>query len=169
ATGELLHIGLFGVASESPHQLEESEDSGQHWTTISTPLDFTAIVSPAVAGQPWRICGTRYGSPQTDILMCSMDGGKTWTQRPQYDVTVTNPSNQQYLESANEVAVGPDGTVYATMGAIPPAALYRLVPGSDRWQSLGPLPQGQNAATAELPGAGIFWFNTVAGLPLYNP
>jgi photosystem II stability/assembly factor-like uncharacterized protein len=103
---------------------------------ISTPLNplpETTVVSPPVAGQPRRICGISQDTgPETDILMCSMDGGKTWTQRPQFDITVTNPSNGQYLESANEVAVGPDGTVYATMGAIPPASLYRLAPGSAR-------------------------------------
>jgi hypothetical protein len=87
--------------------------------------------------------------------------------RPQYQATTTSYKGQ-YLESAYEVAVGPDGTVYATMGPSSspnrPATLDRLAPGSDQWQSLGPLPQGQYA-TAELPGAGIFW---IGGGWLYN-
>jgi hypothetical protein len=59
--------------------------------------------------------------------------------------------------------VGPDGTVYATMGG-----LDRLAPGSDQWQSLGRLPQGQ-FGTAELPGAGIFWLGGGAGMLWVGP
>jgi hypothetical protein len=158
-TGELLQIGLFGGGSATTEQLEESEDAGQHWTLISTPLDSTTVVSPPVAGQPWRICGiAQYTDPNTGILMCSMDGGKTWTERPQYEI------DGQFL--LNEVAVGPDGTVYAEIGLIP-GTLYRLAPGSDQWQSLSPTPQSQYAV-AELPDAGIFWSSGTVGLRLYH-
>jgi hypothetical protein len=181
-TGELLGVG-GNAAGPIVVPLETSDDFGLHWTTIATPTGATPIVSPPAGSQPWRMCvivqSTDNGSnkvtdtgPNTGgTLMCSLDGGKTWSQRPRLAITYTDPNTGPGSQVASECAVGPDGTIYADMPAIMPTipdsaipdTVYRLAPGSDRWQSLGASPvdlfsQESEYASAELPGAGIFWY-----------
>jgi photosystem II stability/assembly factor-like uncharacterized protein len=149
--------------------LATSDDLGQHWTTIATPVDPNiALVSPPAGSQPWRICVYAQNSAQSvGPLMCTLDGGKTWTERPHLEMTHTSPNQGPTVAIAQEVAVGLDGTVYADMEPLPntstPDTLYRLSPGSDRWQSLGTSPADVltpdiGYATADLPGSGIFWY-----------
>ncbi len=179
-TGELLgEISMPAEPIGVTEQLDTSSDDGLHWTMLSTPPDWsTPMISPPEAGLPWRICVlTQSGDSSSSTLMCSLDGGKTWIQRPHLEITYTDPNTGPGSQSASEFALGPDGTVYADMPAIMPTipdsaipdTLYRLAPGSDRWQSLGTSPlglvsQGGEYATVELPGAGIFWFD-----PSYAP
>jgi hypothetical protein len=176
-TGELLEMGQ---TNSGLVEIYQSSDLGQNWTSFPTPIDtttMTPIVSPPVAGQPWRICGfatSSNGPPPAGELMCSLDGGKTWHSRPQLQITFVNPDKGPFIQAATEFAVSPDGTMYAYMlpgpyGTDIPEMLYRLSPNADRWQSLGPAP-GYDLATADIPGAGILWeaqFNigpTFAGL-----
>ncbi|MGO8946549.1 MAG: hypothetical protein ACLQUY_02565, partial [Ktedonobacterales bacterium] len=180
-TGELLAVG--GNADGSGNtQLGTSDDFGLHWTTLSTPLaQSTAMVSPPEGSQPWRICGlTQNTAPTSGNLMCSMDGGKTWTERPRLEISYTIAGQGQAPWIATEFAVGTDSTVYAVLPALPSTAnisildtLYRLSPGSDRWQSLGVSPldllPSVEYATAYMPGAGIFWYSGTDEFQLYNP
>ena len=182
-TGELLGVGGNDAGSNTV-PLETSDDFGLHWTPIVTPTQATPIVSPPEGSQPRRLCvlaqaadnasnkATDTGSNTGGTLMCSMDGGKTWSQRPQLEITYTDPNTGPGSQIASECAVGPDGTVYADMPAIMPTipdsaipdTVYRLAPGSDHWQSLGTSPvdlfSQELYATAELPGAGIFWYQS---------
>ena len=176
-TGELLEMGQ---TSSGLVEIYQSSDLGQNWISFPTPIDtatMAPIVSPPVAGQPWRICGfatSSNGPPAEGELMCSLDGGRTWQSRPQLQITFVNPDKGPFSQAATEFAVSPDGTMYAYMlpgpyGSSIPQMLYRLAPNADRWQSLGTAP-GDEVTTADIPGAGILWeaqFNigpTYAGL-----
>ena len=183
-TGELLGVGgTVWMPSAGGYILDlaTSDDMGLHWTTIATPKDpIIAMVSPPAGSQPRRICVIAHANSQSvGTLMCSMDGGKTWSQRPQREMTYTGPNQGSTVAIAQELAVGPDGTVYADMEPLPnpttPDTLYRLAPGSDRWQSLGTSPIDLLSpdivcATADLPGAGILWYaRSYNVLQLFNP
>jgi hypothetical protein len=153
-TGNLLVLDING---NNQGYVYESSDLGQHWTSLPMPSDLLTVpllVSPPVAGQPWRICVIS----ATGTLMCSMDSGRTWTSRPQLTTTFDNTDKGIVVpETAQEVAVGADGTVYAVigydqqpMGGIP-SGLYQLTPQATRWQPLTS-PPGGAVATTDIPG-----------------
>jgi hypothetical protein len=92
STGELLVI-LAGL------QLWDSRDGGAHWTQLAVPIQAlrgqyapdssypiqrVAIAAPA-AGQPWHICALiQPATIHKDTpfpLVCTSDGGTTWTTR----------------------------------------------------------------------------------------
>ncbi|GEM_PF-2126839 len=166
-TGELLAHGLLDN-SDSTVQLLDSHDLGLHWTTITVPVNFgwgSPLISPPVANQPWRLCGwappsasTTNPEDESGTLMCSMDGGHTWVQRPRLTLLFAPPYDKATLDIAQEFAVAPDGTVFAEY-----SNCYRLVPDTNEWQSIGPLPDttGTNLATVVIPGAGIIWAGNV--------
>jgi hypothetical protein len=179
ATGDLLALGETG---SGPGQLYESSDLGQHWTVLSLPNALgggPGIISPSTAGQPWRMCGTVTSSTPSPIealttpipdvsderaVMCSMDGGKTWTSRPNLITTLDNSYKGTFPQAAEMVAVGVDGSVYAQMASASgyylslgiPSGLYRLAPQATRWQLLG-WPPGDAVDTATMPGGAILW------------
>jgi hypothetical protein len=159
-TGDLLVVDNNGV---NQGYIDESTDLGQHWTTHPIPSELTGLtllVSPPVVGQPWRLCGTG------DTFVCSMDGGRTWASPPPLTATFDNTSKGIVVpETAQSVAVGADGTIYADL----PSELYQLTPHAMHWQPLT-LPPGDAVVptgipttidTADLPGPGILW--TVPG------
>ena len=166
ATGDVL---VVGQTSSGQMQINASGNLGQNWTSFPTPIEAPAlapiaIVSPPAAGQPWRICGiattSSSGSSSGGPLMCSMDGGRTWTQRPQLALTAFGNVGP-FTQVASEFAVSPDGTVFAQIGAnqwgsMIPQGLYQLAPDFRRWQSVGPLPWDEYD-TADIPGVGILW------------
>jgi hypothetical protein len=166
--------------------IDESTDLGQHWTSQPVPSELYnggILVSPPVVSQPWRLCGyvTPSGSSSSSTLMSSMDGGRTWTVRPQLSTAFYNTSKGLVVpEMILPVAVGADGTIYAVMEESdlqstggPPAGLYQLTPQATRWQPLT-LPPGDTASdttsssigvyTTDLPGSGILWTAVPSGL-----
>jgi hypothetical protein len=192
ATGDLLGLGASG--SNQGH-LYESGDLGQHWTIVPLPNILTGglLISPLVAGQPWRMCATAtapvppaialISTPVSDMsdegaVMCSMDGGKTWTERPNLITTFDNTDKGIIIpQAAEELAVGADGTIYALMMPAPgpyvtlgiPGGLYRLAPQATRWQLLG-LPPDDAVDTANIPGGGMLWaINGSLGPPPVGP
>jgi Neuraminidase (sialidase) len=178
ATGAVVALG--GTDS-GPGQLYESSDLGQHWTVVSLPNTLTGgpLISPPMAGQPWRMCATATTStpspvelittPIPDVsderaVMCSMDGGKTWTERPNLITTLDNSYKGTFPQAAEEVALGADGSLYAQMLSAPgaylslgiPSGLYGLAPQATRWQLLGG-PPGDAVDTAYILGGGMLW------------
>jgi hypothetical protein len=177
--GDLL---ILDVDIDNQGSIDESTDLGQQWTRQQIPSELyngSLLVSPPVAGQPWRLCSdvapTGPGSSSSlGTLMSSMDGGRTWTSRPQLTTTFSNTSKGLTVsESILPVAVGTDGTIYAVLEASdlqpiggPPAGLYQLAPQATRWQPLT-LPPGEasdaivgssaSVYTTVLPGSAILW------------
>jgi hypothetical protein len=188
ATGNLL---VLGANDRNQWQLYESSDLGQHWNPLPMPNTLTEnpLISPPVAGEPWRMCATATGSIPASIasistpvpddsdeaaVMCSMDGGKTWTERPNLITTFDNIDKGTFPQPAGEVAVGADGSLYAELMPVPasysslgiPAGLYQLPPQSTRWQLLNSPPPSDavdtanipvTVATTDIPGSGILW------------
>jgi photosystem II stability/assembly factor-like uncharacterized protein len=186
-TGDLLVLGTNGTNQ----QLYESSDLGQHWNVVPMPNTLTGnpLISPPVASQPWRLCATASasippaiasittpdpGTSDEGAVMCSMDGGKTWTERPNLITTFDNVDKGTFPQPAGEVAVGADGSLYAELMPVPasysslgiPAGLYQLPPQSNRWQLLNSPPPSDavdaanipdTVATTDIPGAGILW------------
>jgi hypothetical protein len=110
-------------------------------------------------------------------VMCSMGGGKTWTERPNLITTFDNTDKGTFPQAAAELAVGADGNLYALMepAQVPyaslgiPGGLYRLAPQATRWQFLG-LPPDDPVDTADIPGGGMLWaINGSLGPPPAGP
>jgi hypothetical protein len=169
-TGDLLVVDNF---FSNQGYIDQSTDLGQHWTAHLIPTGLTGgplLVSPPAVGHPWRLCGT--GS----TFVCSMDSGRTWASPPQLATTFDNTSKGIVVpETAQSVAVGADGTIYADLASDLqplgiPGGLYQLTPQATLWQPLT-LPPGDAAGdttstpatvdTTDLPGPGILW--TVPG------
>ncbi|MGO8951439.1 MAG: hypothetical protein ACLQUY_28060 [Ktedonobacterales bacterium] len=191
ATGDLLVLGVNG---RNQWQLYASSDLGQHWNPVPMPNTLTEnpLISPPVAGEPWRMCATATASIPASIasistpvagtsdegaVMCSMDGGKTWTERPNLITTFDNIDKGTFPQPVEEVAVGADGSLYAELLPVPaaysslgiPAGIYRLAPQATRWQLLG-LPPHDAVDTANIPGGGMLWAgNGSLGSPGVGP
>ncbi|MDE3229626.1 MAG: hypothetical protein KGO05_07075 [Chloroflexota bacterium] len=105
---------------------------------------FTICVSNATLGT------TDPNSPPPTVT-CSTDSGATWHARP----LLLLATAQGTTVGVNLIAIADDGAALAAGSG----DLYRLSAGSDRWQSLGPLPQGAqpSADYCSAPGAGILW------------
>jgi hypothetical protein len=119
-TGQLVQFGGF---SGSTVPLEESADDGQHWrvpgefTEWDCPVpDFTASARPTLAYLRAR-AGPR-GPDGLGVLECSLDGGRTWTERPRLVLYEYNGYITQFPQVANEFAVGQDGTIFAEIGEV---------------------------------------------------
>lgn len=153
-------------------QLWLSSDGGATWRQLSVPgglpYDRPArfapfgsaphgIVARWIQGQ-FHICAsnatlgtTNPSSPSALTVACSTDSGVTWHDRMMLLMT----TSQGVSISSNLVAIADDGAVLAD----DLNAVYRLAPGSSRWQSLGSPPQGAQPVVVYCPspGAGILW------------
>ncbi|HEX2349963.1 MAG TPA: hypothetical protein VHI51_16125 [Ktedonobacterales bacterium] len=122
--------------------LWSSPDGGAHWSQLSLPdLYAFAIYSVGYfamipgAGKPWTICsdtvavsGSTIGG---DPLVCSGDGGKTWSRLPALTLAPSVTDSPQDLGRVG--AMTSDGALLA-MG---PGGFYRLTSGAQQWQFLG--------------------------------
>lgn len=131
-----------------------SDDGGAHWSKLAHVPDasYFAVAEPR-AGQPWSLCGTNYEQSKDpsfpDTLWCSADGGSTWQQRSLPSPEPLPPSYTPVPQGGNNgragyggvsaFAVTSSGAVLAQV-AVNANVLYRLVPGSGQWQSLGNAP-----------------------------
>ena len=85
-----------------------------------------------------------------------------WTSRPQLVTTFDNTDKGIVApQAADEVAIAPDGTIYAEMDPSMwplgiPDGLYRLTPQASRWQLLG-VPPDDAVEFSNIPGAGLLW------------
>ncbi|HEV2461991.1 MAG TPA: hypothetical protein VGS80_26865, partial [Ktedonobacterales bacterium] len=103
---------------------------------------------------------------QTSALVCSTDGGQTWSERPLLMLPFDNQGGKSLgptTAPAYPNAIADDGAIFATAASaqLPDSTfvgctLYRLVPGATEWQSLGPAPAFQ-AYYASAPANGLLW------------
>jgi len=153
STGELLVI-LAGF------QLWDSRDGGAHWTQLAVPIQaltgqsapdtFYPIqriaIAPPAAGQPWHICALIQPAlhhPDTPYpLVCTSDGGNTWTTRLElfFSWCVEScegiPSHPGALEPMGMLA---DGTMFGRDSV----GISRLPPNAtsvSEWVQLGEFP-----------------------------
>lgn len=155
--------------SATPAQVDlslwRSTDGGAHWslfpvpslsTSRDTQLDY--FVQSPVAGQPWHICAS-YAPPGNSTgaaLVCTFDGGRTWSARPL--VCTTAPCTQPL--PTDQYVMASDGAVLIMMpapGSQSQLALYRLPRGATTWQYLGPLAGSNAFFIASTPAGGILW------------
>jgi photosystem II stability/assembly factor-like uncharacterized protein len=154
SSGEIL-VETDGNTAGGTEQLWDTRDGGQHWKHLPVPAIQSVFVEAPAAGQPWHICGVA-GSAGPGSLMCSVDGGQSWTSRP-------NPGSV--------VAIADDGAVLETApgdllvsGSSQQSTLYRLAAGASAWQSLGPAP-GSEVGYAPDPTPGLLWSLLLSGTP----
>lgn len=164
-------LAVVSDPTTTTSQLWLSPDDGATWRQLNVPggapsykpARFTSsfvtppngIVARWLKGH-FAICVSNATLGTTDpnsslAVTCSTDSGATWHARPLLSLTTSQGSSV----SVNLIAVSDDGAVLASgLGD-----LYRLAGGSDRWQSLGPLPKNAQpgASYCPSPGAGTLW------------
>jgi photosystem II stability/assembly factor-like uncharacterized protein len=158
--------------------LWSSPDGGAHWSQLTLP-DLYAFAAYSVgylamapgAGKLWMICsdtiavsGSAIGG---DPLVCSRDGGKTWTRLPALTVAPNATDGPQYVERVG--ALGSDGALLALAAG----GLYRLAPGAQQWQSLGVVPAGDTLAGESLHymtySGETYWEEQLGAPPVTSP
>lgn len=182
-TGELVGTNNFDLIPT----LWRSEDGGATWTRIAVPTIVSGesgaqgfVVAPNGAG--WRICVNGQDGPgpqQKNLLACSDDLGKTWTQPPALNPSQNSPKGFTFTAPSDVFAIADDGSLLATYDD-PTAGteLDALAPGAHTWTALGAptavlAPAGatgtpQAIASGSLatysyttgPGGGMLWANT---------
>ncbi len=144
--------------------LWRSTDAGQHWMRLNDAPQYTDpsgyLVQQPIGTLPWQIC--TYSFP----LICSSDGGETWSQHIQHDT-----------RTLAIIGIAPDGSVLGVVavGAVDtgtgsqttPQAdsarkeVLRLPPNADVWQSLGELPVPYSGVPDYIAGVqrsnGVLW------------
>jgi hypothetical protein len=140
--------------SGSSRSFWSSPDTGSSWQKLSLPgsdLVQTVAVQWPRGAEPWRICAagqTINVAPvdEHNQLACTLDGGKTWTDRPALDVTLTCNclKGQPFtaISALNLVGIAPDGSLLATVldrydGDNAHIGLYRLPPNATAWEPIG--------------------------------
>lgn len=158
---------VSGGATNADSQLWYSPDDGARWRSLSVPggplstylparfinagAPPNAIVARSIQGQ-FHICvsdatvGSSTPTPLT--VTCSTDGGTTWHSSPLLTFQTAETANA----AVNLVAIADDGDLLASGFQ----TLYRLTPGTDRWQSLGAEPQLLVTYCSQ-PGNGMLW------------
>jgi len=91
---------------------------------VSLPQDLSAHPLTLAKSEGTLLLGTTRG------LYRSTDDGATWTEA----------NSGLPASPVGTVAVAPDGALYASVGGEP--RLFRLLPGDERWDPLGRLPEG---------------------------
>ena len=134
ATGELLvHTQTSGIWTDN---FLTSSDGGATWHDLHAPVADQFLVRAPYAAGPWELCGVRTSLSSTypdwpAPLICTLDSGKTWTNRESF-------------------ALANDG--YALAGG--PEGVYRSAPGKSVWESLGSPPTNSFCWYVYQPGAG---------------
>jgi hypothetical protein len=154
------------------HALWHSTDGGTHWTPFPTPIVsgsdvFMFVVGQPVAGQAWQICAPyqQQGSGSGASLVCTFDGGRTWSARPLLCTTAPCPvpsvaGGKSYID---QYTLASDSAVLVTAlapGTTDQTGLYRLPRGSSTWQYLGPMLGGYQYIFAPTSQGGILWAYT---------
>lgn len=147
-------LGFWGPAAGSmlaetgangTFELWHSSDGGAHWAGVPLPAFAASRIEATPGPQPgsWRI----YVEYDYLHIAYSTDEGAMWTVLPDLGSEV----GPQLSGIDNE------GAVLAVVSSSNPT-LFRFVPGTTRWQSLGVLPKSAVTITyAPTPSGGILW------------
>ncbi len=155
--------------------LWHSTDGGAHWTpfpapSISSRNAFWFVVGQPVAGQPWHVCipYASQGNDSAGSIVCTFDGGQTWSARPQLCTTAPCLPSQVSMSYISLYTLASDGAVLVMArapgvidqnGVSGADGLYRLPRGSTTWQYLG-IMAGDTYSFAPTPQGGVLWANT---------
>jgi hypothetical protein len=150
-----------------PDTLWTSQDGGAHWTQLPAPDLENYLAQATPTGHSWYICGSSNGpsfqSSQSSVTACSMDGGQTWTARPELRTCAS--CAVQPISGDGNIYVASDGSLVGLFvdgnGNEARLALYRLPATSSQWQYLGQVPNSDNglmyAPARSLAGSGYIW------------
>lgn len=169
ANGSILAYAFSGSA----RSFWSSPDRGGTWRRISVPTNGllqTIAVQWPLGAEPWRICaaGQLINVAPVDEhnqLACTLDGGKTWVDRPALDITLTCDCLKgrafTSISALNLVGIAPDGSLLATIldrydGDNPHVGLYRLPPTATTWEPIGDA--SLNNSIFLLP-SGVLWMS----------
>lgn len=129
--------------------LWRTDDGGAHWNLFLLPalsnndgFGALSVQQPIAGGQPWRVCADAiaYSSRLPTGIVCTLDGGKTWTVRPYLCASApcaATPApgfaglSETLTADGSLLMLAPDKTSHL--------GLYRLPPDSSQWQYLGPM------------------------------
>jgi hypothetical protein len=164
--------------------LWDTHDGGRTWKQLpgaSLAMGTILAQTASAAGQPWHICdlyeATSSSSGYRNYLLCSTDGGVTWSMRPAINYTYScskcgvpgTPTTEAWPMTL--VAIADDGALLATEdvptgpftvpganNSQPTNTLFRLPLGGSAWQSLGAVPSTYgNVVYSGSPGQGVLW------------
>jgi hypothetical protein len=136
---------LAETGTNGTFSLWQSSDGGAHWVGVPLPAAAASWIEAAPGPQPgsWRI----YVEYDYQYVAYSTDEGARWTVLPSLESGVGPELS----------GIGNDGAVLAVENSTNPT-LFRFVPGTTRWQSLGVLPKSAaSIAYAPSPSGGILW------------
>lgn len=149
-------------------QLYLTSDGGQTWSHVGPILGThgSYFAAPPAGGHPWRFCAlfaaTRKATVTPLEASCSMDGGRSWQDVPGLGLQ-TAPSQ---VPNAQLAGLLPDGTLLGevwlrdrtSMNTVAgSASLYRVAPGSQRWQPWGAGQIGTIEAAPRPGGGAALW------------
>jgi hypothetical protein len=155
-TGALLVVTTDTNGQSS--RLWSSTDTGQHWRELAMPAGdgtgFMRLWLPWPSSDaPKHICAAPASGGSSTSVVCSADGGATWT----------HPVAFPYADKYSSGWLAPDGALLITGSGtdaqgnpIGGTVLYRLPAGATRWQTLGPVPE-PNIVSVAGPGTGVLW------------
>lgn len=148
--------------------LWRTEDSGAHWNLFLLPAlgnndGFGAMIvqQPIAGGQPWRICADTVdvSSLRPTGIVCTLDGGKTWTVRPY--LCTSAPCGAMFAQGfagLSETLTADGSLLMLASDESDHSGLYHLPAHSTQWEYLGPV-NGSNASfyAPTSTSGGVIW------------
>lgn len=146
--------------------LWQSADGGATWNVLPPPrlsgdLILGAVtVGQSTAQQPWRIC-IRETSPDgrtTMGIVCTFDGGQTWSVRPYLCANAPCPAGTPLgFAGDGDMLAADDSLLILAPNASSQLGLYRLPAQSNQWEYLGPATGANTFFYAPTAHGGTLW------------
>lgn len=125
------------ILLETESALWSTDDGGQRWSRLQFPIpvwDDIVVQQPTAGKRLWHLCESSSSATTNGVrIMCTADGGKTWTQEP----ALALANSAVYGEAVVGIAKDDSLLAYTTSSS---QTLFRLPYGATRWQLLGALP-----------------------------